>query len=46
MALCDVMFVIFLSSLLHLFITLEKKELIKYFVVQVKDGIFILFKVA
>ena len=42
---CDVVFVIFISSLFHSFITLGKKEFIKYSVLQLKDGIFLLFLV-
>ena len=36
----DVVFVIFISRLFHSFITLRKKEFIKYSVLQLKDGIF------
>ena len=45
-ALCDVIFVIFISSLFDSFITLGKKEFIKHSALQLKDGKFVLFLVA
>ena len=44
--LCDVIFVIIISCFFISFVTLGKKEYIKYSVLQLIDEIFVLFLVA
>ena len=45
-AVYDVMLLILMSSLFHSVMTLGKKEFLKYSVLQLKDGAFVLFLVS